>query len=192
MFDPTRSVGAPAAPDAPAAKPASRYLDATLSYPRPGDEHGTAEAVIQVPAGRFRPDQPALTLQVQGEGADLSVAAFDADGTPRMPNPSEILLIRDTLFGQMESGTLSPVEKAQVVRAIDTVCVLFSQTTPNREAYTASTMGGYRTNPAEIGLPRGTMTLDPKDNVYIKARQPKSFAAPILLWPKDGGPPTVF
>ena len=152
-----------------------------VSYPRPDDERGTAVATITVPAGTYRPDQPAIQMKTSGEGADFSVTTVQADGTERTPNPSEILVVRDQLFKSFEDKSLSPIQKGQVERALNMTSYLFSQSTPNHEAYTASVLGGVRPCPAEVGLPRGTIELRVEDNVYIKATRPKSFATPIML-----------
>jgi hypothetical protein len=192
MIDPHRAVGQVPSPAIPARDGHAGALDLSVTYPRPTDDRGSAAATLSVPAARFRPDQTALTIAITGEGDAVSVAVTGSDGSLRQPNPSEILLLRDNLFRQVETGGLDPMQKAQVYRSLRHLEVIFAQTTPNREAYTGSVLGGYRPNPAEIGLPRGTLNLDPADNVYLKARKAKTFVQPILLYPKDGGPPVVF
>lgn len=154
-----------------------------VQYPRPDDERGTAGVTLSVPAGRYRPDQPAFSVRTSGAGESFAIKAFDADGTPRKPNPSEILLLQEEAFHLLENGQLTPVQRQQVIRAFDMISLLFGQTTPNKGAYTASQLGGFRANPQELGRAE-PLNLKPMDNVYFRARQPKFVVPPARLLPE--------
>ncbi len=169
----------PSSVEAAPAAGAKPTASIAVSYPRPDDERGTAESVVTVPAGTYRPDQPAIQLKASGEGPDFSVTTVQADGTERTPNPSELLVVRDQLFKAFEDKSLSPIQKGQVERALNMCSYLFSQSTPNHDAYTGSVLGGVRPCPAEVGLPRGTIELRVEDNVYLKANKPPTLYDPI-------------